>query len=396
MRDCEKNMKYIAPFLQKHYNKAGLSAADRGADESNRVCDRMRRRKQEELMRTKRWTAALLGGVMAASMLTGCGLNKNATVATFDETDVPLGVANFAARLQQASYDDFYVAYFGEEVWSSDMYGNGTTMQDNVKDSVMQSMFDMYTLEAHMVEYDVELTDAEKTAIADTASAFLAANDDKALEALGADEETVVQYLTLATIQSKMHAAIIAEADTNVSDEEANTSTYSYVRISNTTYTDANGNSVEYTEEELTELAATVGLFDTEAKAGTLEDAAEKYGYTVSTGTFTADNDTLDEAVLTALKGLEEGEVSDVIDTESAYYVLRLDAKTDAEETEKTRQNLISQRQSDHYSEVLEGWEAEHTWTVKEKVWEKVDFDNLFTTVVESTESLGTENATEQ
>ena len=72
-------------------------------------------------MRTKRWTAAVLAGVMAASMLTGCGLDKNETVATFDETEIPLGVANFAARLRQAGYDDFYVAYFGEEVWSSDM-----------------------------------------------------------------------------------------------------------------------------------------------------------------------------------------------------------------------------------------------------------------------------------
>lgn len=349
-------------------------------------------------MRTKRWTAAVLAGVMAASMLTGCGLDKNETVATFDETEIPLGVANFAARLRQAGYDDFYVAYFGEEVWSSDMYGDGTTMQDNVKEGVMQTLFDMYTLEAHMVEYDVELSDADKAAIADTAAAFLAANDDKALKALGADEETVEQYLTLATIQSRMHDAIAAEADTDISDEEANTGTYSYARISKTTYADANGNSAEYTEEELTELASTVGMFDTEAKAGTLEDAAEKYGYSVLTGTFTADNDTLDEAVLTALKGMKDGEVSDVIDTESAYYVLRLDAKTDAEETEKTRQSLIDQRRSDHYSEVLAGWEAEHTWTVKEKVWAKVEFDNLFTTIVETTEteSLGTENATEQ
>lgn len=344
-------------------------------------------------MRAKRLAALALSGVMAASMLTGCGLNKNETVATFDETEVPLGLANFAARLQQANYDDFYVAYFGEEVWTSDLYGNGTTMQDNVKDSVIQSLFDMYTLEAHMVEYQVELTDAEKTAIADVASEFIAANDKDAIKALGADEEIVDRYLTLATIQQKMHDAIIAEADTNVSDEEANTSAYSYVRISKTTYQDADGNSAQYTEDELAELGTTVGLFDTEAKVGTLEDAAEKYGYTVSNGTFSAADETLDEAVLTALKGLKEGEVSDVVDTESAYYVLRLDTETDVEATETTRQNIISERQSEHYNEVLSGWEEEHEWNVREKVWEKVTFDNLFTTVVESTE---TEIATEQ
>ena len=50
-------------------------------------------------MRAKRWSALLLSGVMAASMLTGCGMNKNETVATFDETEVPLGVANFCSEI---------------------------------------------------------------------------------------------------------------------------------------------------------------------------------------------------------------------------------------------------------------------------------------------------------
>lgn len=339
-------------------------------------------------MKIKKFTALLLGAAMTVSALTGCGgVNKNAVVATFDGKEIPLGVANFAARLQQASYDDFYVAYFGEEVWSSDLYGNGTTMESNLKDGVMQSLFDMYTLEAHMADYGVELSDADKNAITEAAAGFVAANEKDALEALGADQETVEAYLTLVTIQSRMHDAIIADADTNVSDAEANTSSYSYVRVSKTTHKDEDGNSVEYTTAELTELSKTMGAFDTEAKAGTLEDAAEKYEYTVSSGTFTADDDTLDEAVLTALKGLEEGAVSDVIDTDSYYYVVRLDEETNAEATESTRQSIISQRQSDLYSEVLSGWEEAHEWNVEEKVWETVTFDNLFTIVVETTET---------
>ena len=40
--------------------------------------------------------------------------------------------------------------------------------------------------------------------------------------------------------------------------------------------------------------------------------------------------------VLTALQGLDEGEVSDVIDTDTDYYVVRLDEKTDADATETT------------------------------------------------------------
>ena len=60
-------------------------------------------------MKAKRFTTLLVSGVLAASMLVGCGgINKNATVATLDGQEIKLGVANFAARLQQAEADDFY------------------------------------------------------------------------------------------------------------------------------------------------------------------------------------------------------------------------------------------------------------------------------------------------
>lgn len=348
-------------------------------------------------MKKSRFAAFFLCGVMAVSVLTGCGgVNKNAAAATFDGEAVSLGVANFAARLQQAGYDDFYVVYFGEDVWSSDMYGNGTTMEASVKDGVMDSLKELYTLEKHVDEYGVSLSEEEKTKIKEAASEFIAANEKDAIDALGADETIVEEYLTLMTVKNKMHTAIVADADTNVSDEEANTSAYSYVQISKTTYKDADGNSAEYTDEEKTELLKTVKAFAAEAKEATLEEAAEKNDYTVSTGTFTAEDESLDENLLAALKKLDEGDVTDLVDTENYYYVARIDKLTDSEATETTRENIISQRKADLYDEVLNGWEDKHEWVVNQKAWEKVKFDNLFTTVVNTEQAGGTENAAEQ
>ena len=99
-------------------------------------------------MKAKRFTTLLVSGVLAASMLVGCGgINKNATVATLDGQEIKLGVANFAARLQQAEADDFYRAYFGDDVWSSDLYNNGTTMEDNTKNSVIEMIENLYILQ---------------------------------------------------------------------------------------------------------------------------------------------------------------------------------------------------------------------------------------------------------
>ena len=346
-------------------------------------------------MNTKKFTALLLSGVMAASVLAGCGgIDKDAVVATLDGQEIKLGVANFAARLQQAQYDDFYTAYFGEDVWNSDRYGNGTTMQDNLKDSVIGSIEDMYVLKNHMDDYGVALSEEDQTAIKTTAAEFMSVNTDDALEAMGATD-IVEEYLTLVTIQTRMREAIIVDADTNVSDEEANTSDYSYVVISKTSYKDADGNTVDYTDEEKADLADTVKKFQSAATTVTLEDAADEFGYTVSTGSFASDNTTLDADVLAALQGLtEEGQVSDVVETDSSYYVLRLDTITDADKTEQHRQEIIGNRQSELYSKVLQGYKDEAEWVLNEKVWKTVTFDNLFTTTVESTETE-TVNSTE-
>ena len=340
-------------------------------------------------MNTKKFTALLLSGVMAASVLAGCGgIDKDAVVATLDGQEIKLGVANFAARLQQAQYDDFYTAYFGEDVWNSDRYGNGTTMQDNLKDSVIGSIEYMYVLKNHMDDYGVALSEEDQTAIKTTAAEFMSVNTDDALEAMGATEDIVEEYLTLVTIQTRMREAIIVDADTNVSDEEANTSDYSYVVISKTSYKDADGNTVDYTDEEKADLADTVKKFQSAATTVTLEDAADEFGYTVSTGSFASDNTTLDADVLAALQGLtEEGQVSDVVETDSSYYVLRLDTITDADKTEQHRQEIIGNRQSELYSKVLQGYKDEAEWVLNEKVWKTVTFDNLFTTTVESTET---------
>ena len=117
-------------------------------------------------MKAKRFTTLLVSSVLAASMLVGCGgINKNETVATLDGQEIKLGVANFAVRLQQAQADDFYRAYFGDDVWSSDLYNNGTTMEDNTKNSVIEMIENLYILQNHMADYDVTLTDDELSLI---------------------------------------------------------------------------------------------------------------------------------------------------------------------------------------------------------------------------------------
>ena len=184
--------------------------------------------------------------------------------------------------------------------------------------------------------------------------------------------------LRLNTIQSKMHDRIIKDADTKVTDEEAAQRTFSYVVINTSGYTDSDSNYVEYTEDDI------AGLKETAASIAAAEDfdtAVTDAGYTVSTASYGSADDedsTMDKSVLEAADQLSAGQVSGVIETDSALYVLRLDSEFDEEATAKKKESMISQKQEDYYNDILDGWKEEVKWTLNEKEWAKVNFDDHF------------------
>lgn len=333
-------------------------------------------------MRRKKVTALLLTVITLVGLnITGCGskIDENATFATLDDTTITMGVANICAKYQQATYDSFYMPFYGESMWSNDLYGNGNTLEQDVKNEVAEQLEEMYLLKAHMEEYDISLSEEEESEIEKAADDFIAENTKDALKQMGAsDKENIMEMLRLYTIRNKMHNRIIEDADTEVSDEEAAQRTFSYVKIDTKGYYDDDSNYVEYTEEEKAGLKnAAAGIASSEDFDTAVTDA----GYTVSTQSYGSAEDedaAMDKAVLEEADKLGEGQVSGIVETDSAYYVLRLDSEHDEEASASKKEQLIEQKQEDYYNDIVDGWKDEAKWTINEKEWEKVTFKDHF------------------
>ena len=322
---------------------------------------------------TKAIMATLLLGVM---LLTGCGINKNATLVDAGDSDkISLGYGTFVAKYTQSMYDSIYLGYMGEEMWSQEQ--DGTTMENLVKQNVMDMMEEMYLLRAHAEEYDVKISDEEQKAITKAAKAFLEANSKETLDEMCATQEIVEEYLTNQTYMSKVTEAVKASAEVSVKDEDAAQRGISYVVFSVADTMDENGETVSVTDEEKAELKAKA---KTVAKAEDFAAAAEEAGGEVETTTYGKDDTALPEKVIEAADALEEGEVSSVVGVkDDGYYVIRLDKELDEEATAEEKESLEEQQRSEYYDSVLEGWKKDFTWTVNDKQWKKVKFDALFT-----------------
>lgn len=330
-------------------------------------------------MKGKKIIPLLLAAVMGISAFTGCGgIDGKKTGATLDGEEISLGFMNFMARYQQAIYDGQFSGMFGTGFWSQDLFGEGTDTETSVKATVVENIETLYLLEDHMEDYKVEVTEDEQAKIDEAAKKFMEDNTDAAIQQMGATEEYVKQMLRLNTIQRKMRSAMDAEVDPEVSDEEAAQKTISYVKVDNDSTTDEEGNSKDYTEEEKENLKKEVEAFAASATED-FEEAAETAGYTVSEASYGAEEETLDEALIEAADKLKDGELTGVITGEDAFYVARMDSTFDEEETQKRKEEIVTERKNDHYQEMCDKYKEGVKFEVNEKEWAKVKFDDLFT-----------------
>lgn len=240
----------------------------------------------------KKSLALLLCAALGASVLTGCGKKADAApIFTYNGEAVDNKTVTLFFRLQQAAFDESYGPMFaqyygGANIWDMDLTGQGETYGETFKTQFKDQVEKLYVASDHAGEVGVELTDDDKKAIEEAADKFIADNDQKTLEAMSADKDTVVNLLQLQTIQAKVEDKVGETADTEVSDEEAAQKTLSYICYTPTTETEAeSGTESEAAGTEASEASSEAASTEAETPVASESETAvetEKSGKTKS------------------------------------------------------------------------------------------------------------------
>lgn len=322
--------------------------------------------------------------IVFAIAITGCGKKDDGdkVVATLGDEKIYLKEANFYARISQMSMESQYLPYFGEEMWQTDLYGDGKTLEQSTKDSVMEYQIkQVHIMAAHAKDYNVELTEEDLKEIEDTAKEVMESWDEALIEATGATQEYVEEILKTSVTANKVYEAAVADVDTEVSDEEAAQKTISYAFLSTAGVTDEEGNTTELTEEEVAAVREQAQAIVDNARAnGDFDTAVGDAGFTAYAASFGKNSTTMDAAVIAAAENLAEKDVADVVETAGGYFVLQLVSNLDEEATAAEKQNIVSQRQNEAFTEIFEKWMAEVEFIIMEDVWATVTFDTPIVT----------------
>lgn len=355
---------------------------------------------------SKRAAVAALAGVMAMGLLTGCGekkLDGTKTVATVNGTEIPMGVLSIMVRQSQAQTEAMYASFMGGSdfaIWETEAEEGKTFGQQAVEQS-LEELETMYIMKEKAADYGVEVTEEDQKAIAEAAAEFIKANSQETIEKLAVTEEQVKTYLELRTYEARMHDPIVADVDTEVSEDESQQSSFSYVSISTADFEEK---EIKKKKEEAQEILDNMKK-DPKADFEEVVKAVNEE-YTALDGTFdtTAPKDEEDASssypakVLEVLRSLKDGEMGpDVIETDTGYYVVRLDKINDEEATADKKDSIIEERKSELYTDTTASWREEAEITVDKKVLKTLTItdNNKFVISVPETEE-GAEDTLEE
>ena len=319
----------------------------------------------------KKVAVTVLVCVTAAGMMTGCGnkkLDGTKTAVTVNKQEIPLGVVSLAARMQQAQAEAMYKMYLGGgddmSIWSTKMGDDSDeTYGENAVTTTVESIEKMCLEKERASEYDVEITDDEQKALEEAAKNFIAANSEETIAELAVDEDMVKTFLELETYDVKMKEAIEATADIKLDEKEYQQMAFSYasVRVRGDNLTD---DDIKTNKENIQKFFDKVKE-DPTADFSTLGDEIST-DMTATSGTCptykegddsAANGDAYPDDVRNALRKLEEGELnSEIIKTDSIWYVVRLDSKDDENATDSKKESLTSTKKDDFYNDTTDGW----------------------------------------
>ena len=356
----------------------------------------------------KKLAAAGLSVIIAGSLLAGCGstadtaqIDGTKTVVTINEDEVPLGTLSFLAKYQQAQMYAMYTAYFGAaEIFDMVMdESSGETYGETLKGYALDSIEEMVLLRQHAEEYGVTLTAEEEEQIDKVAQAYIDENSEEVRAAVGASKENVIELLELQLIKSKMLEPMAANVDTEVSDEEAQQSGVTYVKIDKATEADfADENSDESSladssvaaaadvaaqveaanAEKLSQAEAVLAAVQAsgnvaEADMTTIANEVNKdlYAQTGQFTTFNTEDTVLDMAIVEAVAGLADGTLVDHVVESSdgtAWFVVRFDAAYDEAATEEIKKEKVTARKQEAYDTLYTEWKDAAKITVDEAV----------------------------
>ncbi len=256
------------------------------------------------------------------------------------------------------------------EVWNVAL--DGLTLEENVKETVLAKIAQIKTMYLLAQSKDVTLDKQEQEQVRLASEEYFRSLNDREKELMGVDLKTIQQLYTEYAMADKVYRYIIQDVNPEISDDEARIITVQHILIRTYTTSDG-GEKVPFTDNlkqavyekamEIRELAVN-GEND-------FVDLASRYSED-STITYSFGKGEMDPEFEKAAFELETGEISQVVESESGYHIIKCISTFDREQTDISKQEIVEERRREVFGQEYDEFVDTLVRNLNTKLWEEI------------------------
>ncbi|MCD7726448.1 MAG: peptidylprolyl isomerase [Clostridiales bacterium] len=330
-----------------------------------------------------RWIGAgiflcVLGLVIV--LLTQCnrsdGIGTKVVLTMGFEKDEVFRIEGSSCRLPElmvymTNIQNRYESVYGAEIWDID--ADGVTLEQNVKDIALAQIAQIKTMNLMAEKYQVQLDEEEKAQVENAAKAYFDSLSAAEIEEMGVSEETIQSLYSEFALAQKVYQYTIKDINPEISDDEARTITVQHILIK--TYAiDGTGQKVEYTQKAKQDAYQEACEVLELAKAGEdFDELIRKYSED-DQSTYSFGKGDMDPAIEEAAFNLGTDEISDLVETEYGYHIIKCLTTFDRDETDANKTKIVEQRREEAFEQEYDAYVETLTRTLNEELWESVGF----------------------
>ncbi len=307
----------------------------------------------------RRWmkkAAAFLCVFALLAGAAGCGKDFTVVLTTGLKKNEVFRIEKMSCTLPElmvylTNLQNRYEAVYGEEIWGAKT--EGTSLEEEAREQVLAELAQVKTMALLAGEREVTLDEKEEQRVTAAAAEYFGSLNETEVAALGVDEALIAQMYREYALAGKVYRQIVENVNPEISDDEARTITVLAIRMED----EADAQDVcRKAKEEGADFEALADQYS--------EDTAISYSF---------GKGEREEAIESAAFNLGKDEVSDVIEAQDGYYILKCISTFDEAQTQLNKEKIANQRRNEAFNREYDSFVNSLVRRLNEELWDSVE-----------------------